>query len=192
MIWPLRIIPFLPFSPLSGWGVPAGVWVWAKGERREHLQSAHLYSQQVWPIVYQEEPAGVRGWNTGTKWGGERLGGEGVWDREQPVFCCRTRDKVGELNLKERWEWWGSSVDLALSLVCLAAMFSLNACWYWKLGIIGWVWGRKVEGGELCILLKMESGKEDHSRFPATELGWDWVGALDLRSNRWSVVLPSA
>lgn len=41
----------------------------------------------------------------GPNGGGERLGGEGIWDRDQLVFCCRTRDKAGELNLKERGEW---------------------------------------------------------------------------------------
>jgi hypothetical protein len=61
---------------------------------------------------------------------------------------------------------------LPVLLVCSVGVFTESGCWYWRLGY----W---VELGEIrlrervfVILRRLgQRGKEDHSSFPATELG---------------------
>lgn len=68
-------------------------------------------------------------------------------------------------------------------LPCLAGVFTRNPCWYWRLGILGWVGEKKFRGEYDCDIWGWgHMVKSDHSRFLATELGMS-LRRLDLRSS---------
>lgn len=52
---------------------------------------------------------------------------------EKTMFYSSVWDENGGLNLAGKKKWLGSSMNLPVSLFCLAVVFPVKVCWCWML-----------------------------------------------------------
>lgn len=146
------------------WGIRSG-----EEEREESICSQPTWSPSRCGLLFSRRGLLELGVEIqGPNGGGERLGGEGVWDKDQGCSVAELGTRLGN------WIWRTGRVVRVFSWLNpfpgLLSGYVLTKCllvaWDHRMSL-----GRESCGRRTLYSVKMESGKGDHSVFPATELG---------------------